>query len=106
MTRRENLIKYLCRNKDDRQLLESLIDEFLFLENQLAELRKLPFIKIHPSNPEIQKSTPASKQYKELLQQYTNIIKILERLNGDDSESEESPLRIWLKNQNHADKRT
>ena len=103
MTRRENLVKYLCQSRDDKHLIEPLIDEFLFLEEQLTKLKKLPFIKVHPLNPEMQKATPAAKQYKELLQQYTNIIKVLERFNGDDSEGEESPLRIWVKN--HANKR-
>lgn len=103
MKRREELVKYLCRNENDEQFIIPLLDEFLFLEEQLAKLKKLPFIKVHPSNPEMQKATPAAKQYKELLQQYTNIIKVLGKFNGDDSEDEESPLRIWVKN--HADKR-
>lgn len=98
MERREKLIKYLCQNEDDEQLIVLLVDELLFLENQLVALKKLPFIKVHPSNPNLQKSTPASKQYKELLQQYTNIIKILSKNNGDDSESGTSPLREWVKN--------
>lgn len=104
MERREKLIKYLCHIEDDRQIIEPLVDEFLFLEKQLDRLKKLPFIKIHPDNPEMLKATPAAKQYRELLQQYTNIIKVLEKFNGDDSEGEESPLRIWVKN--HADKKT
>lgn len=102
MSRREKLIEYLCKSEDDKQLIEPLIDEFLFIEQQLTELKKLPFIKIHPDNPELQKATPAAKQYKELIQQYTNIIKVLGKRNNE-SESEESPLRAWVKN--HADKR-
>lgn len=102
MERREKLIEYLCQSDEDRQLLVPLIDELLFLENQLTELKKLPFIKIHPSKPDLQKSTPAAKQYKELLQQYTNIVKVLGRSRGDDADSDESPLRAWVKN--HADK--
>lgn len=103
MERREKLIKYLCQNENDEQFIVPLLDEFLFLEDQLTKLKKLPFIKVNPSNPEMQKATPAAKQYKELLQQYTNIIKVLEKFNGNDSEGEESPLRIWIKN--HANKR-
>lgn len=95
--RKEKLIEYLCKNEDDKLLNEPLIDEFVFLEHQLTELKKLPFIKLHPDNPEMQKSTPAAKQYKELLQQYTNIIKVLSKSN-DESDSEESPLREWVRN--------
>lgn len=77
--------------------LEPTIEEFLFIENQLVELKKLPFIKIHPKDPTRQKSTPAAKLYKELLQQYTNILKVLMRITGTDEADEESPLRKWVK---------
>lgn len=81
--------------------LVPLVDEVVFLEGKLEELKKLPFLKIHPENPTLQKATPAAKLYKELLQQYTNCIKILERVGGVESTDEESPLRKWVKN--HAD---
>ena len=42
-----------------------------------------------------QQATPASKQYKELLQQYTNIIKILMSTCGEKMDTETSPLRDW-----------
>lgn len=93
MTRKEELLKVIEGN----EALIPLVDEVLFLEDQLIELKKLPFIKIHPSNPELQKATPAAKQYKEFLQQYTNCIKILMHAVEDDSEGEESPLRTWVK---------
>lgn len=74
----------------------SLLEEKAFLETRLEELRKLPFIKVNPKNPVQQKTTPAGKQYKELLQQYINLIKALERLS--ENENEISPLREWLNN--------
>ncbi len=74
----------------------SLLEEKAFLETQLEELRKLPFIKVNPKNPVQQKTTPAGKQYKELLQQYINLIKALEKLS--ENENEISPLREWLNN--------
>ena len=74
-----------------------LVDEVLFLESNLEELKKLPFIKVNPKNPTQQKSTPAQKQYKELLQQYVNIIRVLIRATGTDESDEESPLRKWVK---------
>lgn len=95
--RREELIGYCCKSEEDKCVLAPLIDEVVFLENRLDELKKLPFIKVNPKNPMQQKSTPAQKQYKELLQQYTNIIKVLTRATGHDEADEESPLRKWVK---------
>lgn len=95
--RRKELITYCCKSEEDKYVLIPLIDEAVFLENRLDELKKLPFIKINPKNPMQQKSTPAQRQYKELLQQYTNIIKVLTRATGHDEADEESPLRKWVK---------
>lgn len=96
MDRREELLKYLSE-VDDKTLLETLIDEFVFLEEQLTAVKKLPFIKVNPKNPLQQKATPASKLYKELLQQYTNILRILSRYDDNVESEEESPLRRWVK---------
>lgn len=96
MTRREELIKYLCKTDEEKITLVPLIDEIVYLEERLTELKKLPFIQVHPTDPTKQRTTPAAKQYKELLQQYTNIIKILSRGKNDES-AEESPLRKWVR---------
>ena len=75
-----------------------LIDEVLYLENQLDTLRKLPKIRVNPNNPEQQKITPAAKLYKEYLQQYLNALKLLLNMTDDDNNNgEESPLRKWVK---------
>lgn len=75
-----------------------LIDEVLYLENQLDTLRKLPKIRVNPNNPEQQKITPAAKLYKEYLQQYLNALKLLLYMTDDDNNNgEESPLRKWVK---------
>ena len=63
--------------EDKQKLAQQLIEEAEFLEGRLAELRKLPFIKVHPEDPERQKRTEASKLYKEHIQSYCNVIKIL-----------------------------
>ena len=63
--------------EDKQKLAQQLIEEAEFLEGRLAELRKLPFIKVHPDDPERQKRTEASKLYKEHIQSYCNVIKIL-----------------------------
>lgn len=106
MSRRDELIKIIP--EDSLELVKSVIDDMVFLEERLTELKKLPFIQVHPTKPELQRSTPASKQYKEFLQQYINAVKVIEgviyrdkRLEGD--EVEESPLRKWFRE--NADKK-
>ena len=97
MDRKKELLKLAG---DDAALIE-LVSKMLFLEKRLEELEKLPFIKVNPNNPAQQKATPAAKQYKELLQQYTNCIKILSRTGNADDTEEESLLRKWVRK--HAD---
>lgn len=95
MDRREELEQIAGNDARAAQL----VDEILFIEDRLKELRRLPFLKVNPRNPEQQKATPAAKQYRELLQQYNNSIKLLIRITGGDNEGEEdSPLRAWLRN--------
>lgn len=97
MKRIEELKNFLNQNSDNLVLTENLINELIFIENQLDELRKLPFISVNPKNPLQQKATPAAKQYKELLQQYINCLKPLMKITDSDSD-EDSPLRNWIKN--------
>lgn len=92
MDRREELLKVI----DNNITLTPLIDEMVFLEAQITEVKKLPFIKVHPKDPMKQKTTPAAKQYKELLQQYTNIVRMLMKATDTDADNEESPLRKWM----------
>ena len=93
MRRKDDLLKII----DNDELFINLVDELIFIEGQLVEMKKLPFIKINPKNPTQQKSTPAAKLYKELLQQYNNSLKVLARATGQDESDEESPLRKWVK---------
>lgn len=93
MSRREELLSLV----EDTPALVKLVDEMLYLEERIEELKKLPFIKVHPKDPSRQKATPAAKQYKELLQQYTNIIRTITRASGIDDVEEESPLRAWVR---------
>ena len=94
MNRKEELKRLITVNSE---LADNLIDELLFMEGQLEQYKKLPQIRVDPNNPERQKATPAAKLYKETLQQYTNVIKVLARCTGQDAENEESPLRKWAK---------
>lgn len=96
MTRKEELIKIFENVEDTKGIIMPLIDDVVFLEEQLAALRKMPFIKVHPDYPDIQKPTAASKQYRELLQQYNQCIKIMTSIIRKDSPEEESPLRAFI----------
>lgn len=99
MTRKEQLQNIIFKVGTDNEAKTSqLIDEIIFIEEQLVKLKELPFIVVSSKNPGIQKATPASKQYKELLQQYNNCLRLLFRVTGEmDGSEEESPLRKWLK---------
>lgn len=99
MNRKDELVKIITKaGKDNDIKAAQLIDEVIFLEERLVELKKLPFIRVSKKNPAVQETTPASRQYKELLQQYNNSLRLLFRLSGDMGESEEtSPLRDWMR---------
>ena len=78
MDRREQLNKIFENVEDDKkQLVDKLLDEVVFLENKMTELKSMPFINVHPKNPALQKTTPAAKLYKECSQSYMNAIRIL-----------------------------
>ena len=98
--RKKALLDIVTRTGRENDIkAEQLIDEIVFIEEQLRELKKLPFLSVHPRNPALQKATPAAKLYKEMMQQYNNSLRLLFRLSGDingDTE-EESPLRQWAK---------
>lgn len=99
--RKEELLKVFDGiDSGKKSLVVNLIDDVIYMEQRLLELRKLPFIMIKPDDPTKQKQTPASKLYKETLQQYNNSIKLLcSVLNKTDVE-EESPLRAYMKKLN------
>lgn len=90
-----NAFKDIDSNK--RHLVDQMIDEVVFLEEQLKKLRKLPMIEVHHSNPAKQRVTPAGKQYKETLQSYINAVKVLQKVLYAEGETGESPLTKMLK---------
>lgn len=106
MSRRDELVEIIP--EDSLELVSNVIDDIVFLEDKLAELKKLPFIQVHPQDSTKQRNTPASKMYKEFLQQYINCVKLVEAVIYRDKrleseEVEESPLRKWFKE--YADQR-
>lgn len=80
-----------------RIIIEKLIDEAVFLEEQLISLKRFPFIKSKEIDGVVlTKVTAAGKQYREYLQTYTNIIDKLCRIHGNENSEEASPLRdFW-----------
>ncbi|WP_418290965.1 hypothetical protein [Massilicoli timonensis] len=98
MDRREELIAALGKVDDSvKQIVLPMIDDVIHIETRLMELRKLPFISIHPRNEKLQRPTAAAKLYKELLQQYNNCIKILCSVVGKNSTEDESILQKYMK---------
>ena len=102
MTREQELTIILKESGVESSKAAQLIDEIVFLETQLRVLKKLPFIRVNDKDPSKQKSTPAARQYKEMLQQYNNTLKLFLKICGDfgDDQETESPLRAWLRKQN------
>lgn len=61
----------------ERGLVSRMIDEVIFLEEQMTQLKALPFVNVNPKNPAQQKVTPAARIYKDCMSQYSNAIRIL-----------------------------
>lgn len=99
MTERAEELRKVFEGVDEnkRKIVMPLIDEAIFLENQMQALKAYKFIKVHPQNPELQKVTAAGKQYREFLQTYTNIIDKLCRIFSNEEQGEESPLQQYFK---------
>ncbi len=71
----ENIIKKIDEQKAN--VLYPLVNDIVFMEKRLKELRELPQIRVNKNNPAIQQTTPAAKQYKETMQAYLNAMKVL-----------------------------
>lgn len=99
MSRQDDLLKiYKELDKNVLTIVEPMIGELVFIEEQLADLRTKPFIRYHPTDPTMQKQTPAGKLYKDLLAQQKDIVRILcSQLHKTGSDEGDSPLRAYLK---------
>lgn len=64
-------------DESEKKLIDPLLEEVIYLEEQMKYLRTLPQIQIHPKNNALQKKTEAAKLYKEYSQSYMNAIRIL-----------------------------
>ena len=98
MTRREEIDKALNGiASETAAVISPLIDNVIFIEENLEELKKLPFISVNPRNPAQQKYTVAYKQYKELYQQYAQGIKILLSVVEEKETGTDTPLQMYFK---------
>ena len=77
-TRKEELAEIFADvDAGESVLVDRLIDEVIFLEGTMTELKKKPFIQEHPKRPGVIRTTPAAKLYKESSQSYMNAVRIL-----------------------------
>lgn len=85
-TELKELFKDIDQNQ--RKLVDRLIDEVIYIEEMLNQLKKLPFIRVHPKDSSKQEITPAGKQYKDMTATYMNAIRILcsllSKVDGED----------------------
>lgn len=77
--KREETLEDIFKDVDEneKKLIDPLLEEVIYLEEQMKYLRTLPQIQIHPTNNAIQRKTEAAKLYKEYSQSYMNAIRIL-----------------------------
>lgn len=95
MERKEELeLIFKDIDQNEKKLVNQLIAEVIFLEEQMQYLKTLPFIRVHEKDPTKQKTTPAAKQYKEFSQGYMNAIRILcSLLHKQDTSAENELLK-------------
>lgn len=77
MEKRKEELLSLFEGFQDKMLISQIIEEVIYLEEQLNYLRTLPMIRVNPKDPSQSKMTESSKLYQKFLQQYNNDIKIL-----------------------------
>ena len=100
MTRIEELKAIFAKVDEDKAaVVRELLPQVVFLEERLAELRTMPHIRTHPTNPARQEITAAGKQYKEFMQSYLNAVKVLQMTLGRYGVEEQDAFDEWLQNQ-------
>lgn len=81
-------------------VIDRMLDDFVFMEEQMDALRKLPLIRVHPKNPAVQETTKSAKLYKEFSQSYMNAVRILCSLLHKAESAEEDPVAKFLESLN------
>jgi len=96
MDRKQKIISIFDKI-DNKELVFPLIDHAVFLEGELERLKGLPFIVAHPERPDLQKRTPAARQYKEDMQSYVSVIRTLQSFLKNSDIDADSELLAKLK---------
>ena len=69
MDRREQLRGYFANvDEDKRSIAFDTIEEYLFFLDRIEELKRLPYIRVHPNDKARQELTPAAKLIREYSQ--------------------------------------
>lgn len=101
MTRKEELLKLV--KDEDISLVTKIIDNIVDLEENLEEIKKLPFVQYDKTNKFKQRQLPASKIYTSLLQQYNIALKTFKGLIQENVDGDDSPLKAYLKKMMESD---
>lgn len=64
-------------DEDEKKLVEGVIDDCVWLEEQLKDLRKIPHLQRNPRNRNQMRLTPAARLYKQYATTYANNIRVL-----------------------------
>ena len=81
----------------DDAVIRKMIEKMVLLEDRMEELEKLPWIRVNPVNPAMQKHTPAFFQFHRTLSSYKEIVKFVCKATGTMETDEESPLRSFIR---------
>lgn len=87
----------LLKVAEENEMLRPLVETAIDLQGKIETYRKMPQIIVNKKNPLKQKATPAAKLYKETLQQYANVMRLILRAAGSDDGEEESIVREWMR---------
>lgn len=102
MERQEEL-KKIFENVDENQqkLINRLIEEVVYIETILDEMKSLPTIRVHPKDNSKQEITSAGKLYKDMTAQYMNGIRILCSILGKTSDDGYDPVAEFMEKMKH-----
>lgn len=72
----EKLIEYI-HDESLKELLKPSIQKYIYLEEQLQQIEKLPFFKVDKNDKTKQKELPSLKAHKNLMNSYINLGRLL-----------------------------
>lgn len=92
---------------EKQQLVEKMVEHTAFLSDQLDQqkemIKQVGMVKIHPTNPSLQKQTEVGKQYLKTLQAYSIAIKTLNSILTKNAVDEDDEYDRYLKSLENSD---